>query len=176
MFDIDIAADTELGQRAIDAVDRYVRENAVGPFREEKNWPISRAQIVGLRQIAVNEPGKAGEFAEHQRTKVQAKLDATANEERQRELKSAIGGDVITIHARDPVALAWQITSKFGVQAEIADGSIRVEREGGHRLVPELIEAFPGAIESVSIGRPTLGDVFHRATGHTLHPDMREIT
>ena len=85
------------------------------------------------------------------------------------ELKATIGGDVITIRAGDPVALAWQITSKFGVQAEVADGSVRVEREGGHRFVPELIEAFPGAIESVSMGRPTLGDVFQRATGHALH-------
>ncbi len=86
-------------------------------------------------------------------------------------LKATIGGDVITIRARDPVALAWQITSKFGVQAEVADGSVRVEREGGHRFVPELIEAFPGAIESVSVGRPTLGDVFRRVTGHGLDAD-----
>jgi ABC-2 type transport system ATP-binding protein len=92
------------------------------------------------------------------------------------ELKAMIGGDVITIRARDPVALAWQITSKFGVQAEVSDGSIRVEREGGHRFVPELIESFPGAIESVSMGRPTLGDVFQRTTGHALHSAGLEIT
>lgn len=87
------------------------------------------------------------------------------------ELKARIGGDVITIRGRDPVALAWQITSKFGVQAEVADGAIRVEREGGHRFVPELIEAFPGQIESIGMGRPTLADVFQRVTGHALHSD-----
>lgn len=91
------------------------------------------------------------------------------------ELKATIGGDVITIRARDPVALAWQISSKFGVQAEVADGSIRLERTEGHRFVPELVEAFPGEIESVSMGRATLSDVFQRATGHALHSDGQEI-
>ena len=90
MLDIDIAADTELGQRAIEAVDRYLRENGVGPFREEKDCPISRSQIAGLRQIAQNEPAKVREFAEQQRKKAKAKLDTTTNEERQRELKAEI--------------------------------------------------------------------------------------
>ncbi len=91
------------------------------------------------------------------------------------ELKSMIGGDVITIRTRDPVALAQQIVSKFGVKAEVADGGVRVEREGGHRFVPELIEAFPGEIESVSVGRPTLADVFQRVTGHGLDSEAPEI-
>jgi len=85
------------------------------------------------------------------------------------QLKSRIGGDVITIHSADPVTLAWQITSKFSTKAEAADGTVRVEREGGHLLIPQLIEAFPGQIESVSLGRPTLDDVFHKLTGRGLH-------
>jgi hypothetical protein len=112
MLDIDIAADVELGQRAIEAVDRYVREHAVGPFREEKDWPISRGQIAGLRQIAVNEPAKVGEFAEHQRTKVQAKLDTTANEERQRELKAEIAFWELTrgLCEGKPPKFSWSLT------------------------------------------------------------------
>ncbi len=87
------------------------------------------------------------------------------------QLKSTIGGDVITIRTGDPEELARRIASKFAAQAEIADGCVRVERKEGHRFVPELIEAFPGQIESVSLGRPTLGDVFQHATGHGLHSD-----
>lgn len=92
------------------------------------------------------------------------------------ELKSTIGGDVVTIRSGDPVALAWQITSKFSVKAEVADGAIRVEREGGHRFVPELIESFPGQIESIAVGRPTLADVFQRVTGHGLDSESPPIT
>ncbi len=91
------------------------------------------------------------------------------------ELKSTIGGDVITIRSRDAVTLVQQIVSKFRVKAEVADGGVRVEREGGHRFVSELIEAFPGEIESVSVGRPTLADVFQHVTGHGLDSDPPEI-
>jgi hypothetical protein len=90
MLDLDIAVDTELGQRAIDAVESYVRDNAAGPFSKEEDWPVARAQIVGLGQIAANEPSKVAEFAEHQRTKSQAKLEATKNEARQDELRAGI--------------------------------------------------------------------------------------
>ena len=92
------------------------------------------------------------------------------------DLKSTIGGDVITIRSRDPVSLVGKIGSKFGIKAEVADGGVLVEREGGHRFVPELIEAFPGEVESVSVGRPTLADVFQHVTGHKLDSDAPEIT
>lgn len=85
------------------------------------------------------------------------------------ELKAQIGGDIITVGARDPVALGWQITSKFGTQTEVADGMVRMEREAAHLFLPQLIEAFPGLIETVAIGRPTLADFFRRATGYKLN-------
>lgn len=92
------------------------------------------------------------------------------------ELKASIGGDVITIRSHDAAGLARQIEAKFGVKTQVADGSIRVEREGGHRFIPDLIESFPGAIDSVAVGRPTLADVFQHFTGHGLNVDAQEIT
>ena len=44
--------------------------------------------------------------------------------------------------------------------------TVRIEREAGHRFVTEVVEAFPGEIESVSVSKPTLEDVFIRRTGH----------
>jgi ABC-2 type transport system ATP-binding protein len=41
-----------------------------------------------------------------------------------------------------------------------------MERENAHRFVTEVVEAFPGEIESVSVSRPALEDVFIRRTGH----------
>jgi hypothetical protein len=83
MLDINIAADTELGQRAIDAAANYVRDHVHGPL-------IARAQIAGLRQVAANEPAKVGEFTEHQRSKVAEKLAKMPNEDRRRELEAEI--------------------------------------------------------------------------------------
>jgi len=90
MIDIDIEADTELGQHAIDAVSKYVKDYAAGPFQKADDWPISHAQISGLRQIVGNEPARLAEFAEHQREKAQAKLENTRKEERRQELEAEI--------------------------------------------------------------------------------------
>ena len=46
------------------------------------------------------------------------------------------------------------------------DASVRIERERGHEFITDLVEAFPGQIDSVSVGKPTLEDVFIHQTGH----------
>jgi len=82
------------------------------------------------------------------------------------ELKGAIGGDVITLEADDADALAAAVSERFGVAAQPFEGRVRFEHAEGHRLIPRLVEAFPERIRSVSLGRPTLEDVFIRQTGH----------
>ena len=83
------------------------------------------------------------------------------------QLKSEIGGDVILFDAPAPQKLAEQITARFGLAATVLDdGRVRVEREAGHRFVTDVVEAFPGEIDAVSVSKPTLEDVFIRRTGH----------
>ncbi|MDR3763587.1 MAG: ATP-binding cassette domain-containing protein [Acidobacteriota bacterium] len=83
------------------------------------------------------------------------------------ELRSEIGGDVILLDAREPQQLAAAIHQRFQIDATVLDdGRVRMERAGGHRFVPDLVEAFPGEIDSVSVSKPTLEDVFIRRTGH----------
>jgi ABC-2 type transport system ATP-binding protein len=82
------------------------------------------------------------------------------------ELKREIGGDVILVDARDPVSLAQRIESRFAVQAQVLSGKVRIERENGHRFVTELVEAFSGEMEAISVSKPTLEDVFIHRTGH----------
>jgi ABC-2 type transport system ATP-binding protein len=81
-------------------------------------------------------------------------------------LKARIGGDVLSIDSPAPDALAGAIREKLGADAQVVDGSIRLERPEAHRFVPTLIEAFSGQISAVRVGRPTLEDVFIRLTGH----------
>jgi ABC-2 type transport system ATP-binding protein len=82
------------------------------------------------------------------------------------ELKSEIGGDVLVIEASAPESLAAKINSRFGVEAKVIDGKLRLERAAGHRFATEIVEAFPGEIQSISVSKPTLEDVFIRRTGH----------
>ena len=81
------------------------------------------------------------------------------------ELKREIGGDVISLTSRSAEKLCQEIEKKFGGKASVLDGQVRIEQSDGHAFVARLVEAFPGEVESVTVRRPTLGDVFIRRTG-----------
>jgi ABC-2 type transport system ATP-binding protein len=83
------------------------------------------------------------------------------------ELKGEIGGDVVLLDAaRDAEVLADKIRTRFHVQAAVLGNQVRIEREEGHRFVPDLVEAFPGEIQAISVSKPALEDVFIHRTGH----------
>jgi ABC-2 type transport system ATP-binding protein len=83
------------------------------------------------------------------------------------ELKSEIGGDVIMLDAAsDASLLAERIRSRFHVETTVMESQVRIEREEGHRFVPDLVEAFPGEVQAITVSKPTLEDVFIRRTGH----------
>lgn len=92
------------------------------------------------------------------------------------ELKHEIGGDVIVLEARDPESLAQRIHQRYGLEASVLDNKVRLEREGGHRFVTDVVEAFPGEIDSVSISKPTLEDVFIHRTGHRFWTEEQKTT
>jgi len=87
-------------------------------------------------------------------------------------LKEQIGGDVITLATQHPAQLRDLLREKLGIEPIEVDQTLRLERLRGHEFVPQLIEAAPGLIDSVSVGKPTLEDVFIRLTGHRLRDEM----
>lgn len=87
------------------------------------------------------------------------------------ELKQTIGGEVVTVSCSDPEKLAAKAKRDFSIESVVDNGTVRIEHETGHAFVPKLIEAYPGEIDSVTVGRPTLDDVFLHLTGHRLWND-----
>ncbi len=87
------------------------------------------------------------------------------------ELKSEIGGDVILLEASEPESLTQRIRTRFGLKPTVMGHQVRLEIENGHRFVTDVVEAFPGEIEGVSIHKPSLEDVFIRRTGHRFWTD-----
>lgn len=81
-------------------------------------------------------------------------------------LQAAVGGDAITIRTKDATALAAAIGQQFNVTAMVLDSTVRLEQPNGHEWIPRLVEAFPDRIESITLGKPTLEDVFIHFTGH----------
>jgi ABC-2 type transport system ATP-binding protein len=91
------------------------------------------------------------------------------------ELKSEIGGDVIILEAaRDAALLAERIRARFRVETTVLENQVRIERESGHRFVTDVVEAFPGEIQAVSVSKPSLEDVFIRRTGHKFWSETAE--
>jgi ABC-2 type transport system ATP-binding protein len=86
-------------------------------------------------------------------------------------LQAAVGGDAITIRTSDPATLAADIERQFNIPAKIVDGSVRLEQANGHQWIAKLVEAFPDRIESITLGKPTLEDVFIHFTGHRFWSD-----
>ena len=84
------------------------------------------------------------------------------------ELKARIGGDVVVLDVAEPARLLPELRARLGVEAAAVNGSLRVEIGNGHRFIAEAVEAFPGAIRSVALHKPTLEDVFLDETGARL--------
>ena len=82
------------------------------------------------------------------------------------ELRSQIGGDVILLETGNAASLATRIEQRFGTPTTVLDGKVRMERKEGHRFVTDVVEAFPGEIQAISVSKPTLEDVFIDRTGH----------
>lgn len=89
-----------------------------------------------------------------------AALDTPGN------LQSSIGGDAITIRTAEPESLVAQIKEKFAFEATQLEGAVRLEAENGPQWAPKLFEAFGDKIGELTIGKPTLEDVFIARTGH----------
>lgn len=83
------------------------------------------------------------------------------------ELKHRIGGDCLTVATSDAVAFTNEIATRFAdIVCTTVNGAIRIESENAAGLATKLLREFGDRIQSVTIGRPTLHDVFIHETGH----------
>jgi ABC-2 type transport system ATP-binding protein len=84
------------------------------------------------------------------------------------ELKGRIVGDCVVVHGADLDGLAARMRERLGVVPRKVDSSLRIESARGHELIARLVDAFGSEIESVTLARPTLEDVFIDRTGRRL--------
>lgn len=81
------------------------------------------------------------------------------------QLRAEIGGEVLRIKAKNPEGLMASISEKLRVKTLLVGGLIQIEQPKAHYLVAPLLEAFPEQILSLTLGLPTLEDVFIHKTG-----------
>jgi ABC-2 type transport system ATP-binding protein len=90
------------------------------------------------------------------------------------ELRQSVGGDCLTICSHEIDSLSERISSRFGVTVRRVGDSLRIGHSAGHELLRDIVAAFPSEIDSVSLAKPTLEDVFIARTGHRFWDDNTE--
>jgi ABC-2 type transport system ATP-binding protein len=84
------------------------------------------------------------------------------------ELKTKVGGDVVTITTPDAAAAVEQIRNIMHLDATQQDGSVRVEVSESASFMPRLFSELTIPITAVSARRPSLDDVFLKLTGRAI--------
>jgi ABC-2 type transport system ATP-binding protein len=87
-------------------------------------------------------------------------------------LRAEIGGDVISARAKDAASLGERIATALAVEVSVLNDEVRIEHADGSGFITRLLEAFPGEIDSVTLAKPTLEDVFIARTGRHLSEDL----
>jgi ABC-2 type transport system ATP-binding protein len=86
-------------------------------------------------------------------------------------LKGRLGGDVVTVSGEDNTALAAEITTTFGIEPRVTEDDVEFRVDRGDQFVPQLFSQLSSAIQTVSIRRPTLDDVFVTLTGREIRDE-----
>ena len=87
------------------------------------------------------------------------------------ELKKMVGGDVVTITSSRPDLAIKQMKKILGVDPSRDDGTLRVEVADGKAFVPRLVRELSAPVDTVSLRRPSLDDVFLMLTGHAIRDE-----
>ena len=90
------------------------------------------------------------------------------------ELKSRIGGEMVSLVGDDPQALAGELSKQLAVAPKIVDRTVRFEHPRGSQLVARLMENARGRIQSVTVSKPSLEDVFIQVTGRRFSDDSKD--
>lgn len=90
-------------------------------------------------------------------------------------LKATVGGDSITIETPDAARLAADLTARFDLPAQVLDDNVRLEQADGHQWIARIVEAFPGRVAAIRVGKPTLEDVFIDRCGRRFGDDETKL-
>ncbi len=90
-------------------------------------------------------------------------------------LKETLAGDVVTVKAKNPKALADEIGKKLGLEkVQRINDSLEITVRNGKNLLPRIMELATKSkifVDSIVLREPNLEDVFLHYTGRTIRAD-----
>ena len=81
------------------------------------------------------------------------------------DMKRSLGAETLRLESREPQRLAEHLRTGFNLEARVIEGGVLVVHPEAHRMLGAVYEAFSASIESVTLRRPSLEDVFMAYTG-----------
>jgi ABC-2 type transport system ATP-binding protein len=84
------------------------------------------------------------------------------------ELKAAVGADRVAFSTSRPELAIDALRAGFGIEGSVHESEVICHVPAGDRFVPRLFAELGVEIESVSVARPSLDDVFMSWTGRTI--------
>ncbi|HEX9314214.1 MAG TPA: ATP-binding cassette domain-containing protein [Actinomycetota bacterium] len=84
------------------------------------------------------------------------------------ELKAGIGKDRVELRTDDDDLARQRLEDVFGLESSKGENGLTIHVEHGERFIPHLFASLGVGIQSVSVARPTLDDVFMEHTGRTI--------
>ena len=86
-------------------------------------------------------------------------------------LKAMVGGDVLTLKSSELERAKTEIAEYFKLELMEQDSKLVMEVPDGESFLPQLIKTIDVPIDSISVRRPTLDDVFLKLTGRTMREE-----
>ncbi len=91
-------------------------------------------------------------------------------------LKRSIGGDALTLRTSDDAKAIRILKTKLKLDPHaVASGGVHVAVRNGDAAIPKVLKAMPMAVQSVTLTRPTLDDVFIELTGRQLRDEQGDV-
>jgi ABC-2 type transport system ATP-binding protein len=86
-------------------------------------------------------------------------------------LKKMVGGDVITLSVAGPERVKDHIEERFGIPVKESGEFLQIEVLSGETFIPELALDLGDRLQSISMRKPTLDDVFLKLTGKAIREE-----
>jgi ABC-2 type transport system ATP-binding protein len=103
------------------------------------------------------------EKADHVAILSEGKVVASGNPE---SLREELGAGLVTVTSGEPAKVESILQDQMGLQPQRVQNQIRIQSDQPGDLVPKLVEHLGGLATTITIGRPSLEDVFIAKTGH----------
>lgn len=86
-------------------------------------------------------------------------------------LKARVAKDIVVLTTAENQRAADELRQRFGLEPMLVDGTLRIEAERGDELIPRLVRELTVPIQTASLRRPSLDDVFLALTGRQIRDE-----